>query len=188
MRNASAVTPLKSASQARLDRIARFARWLVLVGGALLALNTVFAWFQPDYAASAVRAETQVALLAPLTLRTRVLAGAWDLVSILAPLVALAHLWTVFGEYAQTRIFSVRALRGLHGFARWMLATAVLTPPFRAVMSVIATWQNGPGRRELNLLVTSGDYLTLLFAVVVLAICSVMVEAARIAEDNKGFV
>jgi hypothetical protein len=186
--NTSALTPPKPAPQARLDRIARFARWLVLVGGALLALNTAYAWFRPEYAASAIRLETSVALLGPLTLRTRVLAGAWDLVSILAPLVALAHLWNVFGEYAQSRIFSVRALRGLRGFARWMLATAVLAPLFRAVMSAIATWQNGPGHRELNLLVTARDYLTLLFAVVVLAFCSVMVEAARIAEDNEGFV
>jgi hypothetical protein len=182
------LAPPTSAPQARLQRIARLARGLVLVGGVMLAINTAFAWFQPGYAASAIQVQTDVAILGPLTLRTRVLAGAWDLMSIIAPLLALAHLWNVFGEYAQSRIFSVRALQGLRGFSRWMLATALLTPLFRAVMSVIATWQNGQGHRELNLTISSGDYMTLLFGVVVLAISSVMAEAARIAEDNEGFV
>ena len=183
-----ALAPPKSSPQARFRRIANFARGLILVGGALLATNTVLAWFQPQYAATAIKVQTEVAILGPLTLQTRVFAGLWDLVSITVPLVALVHLWNVFGEYAQSRIFSVRALASLRSFARWMLATALLTPVFRAVMSVIATWQNGHGQRELNLTISSDDYMTLLFGVVTLAISSVMVEAARIAADNEGFV
>jgi hypothetical protein len=34
----------------------------------------------------------------------------------------------------------------------------------------------------------SDDYMLLLLGVVLLAIASVMTEAARIAEDNEGFV
>ena len=81
-----------------------------------------------------------------------------------------------------------RALASLRSFARWMLAAAFLSPVYRAVLSVLVTLQNGPGKRELTLDLTSDDYLMLLVGVVLLAISSVMAEAARIAEDNEGFV
>ena len=57
-----------------------------------------------------------------------------------------------------------------------------------AVLSVIVTWHNGPGKREVDASLSSDDYMVLLLGVALLAISSVMVEAARIAEDNEGFV
>jgi len=69
-----------------------------------------------------------------------------------------------------------------------VLVAAFLAPVYRAVLSVLVTLQNGPGKRELTLNLSSDDYLMLLIGVVLLAISSVMADAARIAEDNEGFV
>ena len=85
-------------------------------------------------------------------------------------------------------MFSHRALVSLRGFARCVLATAFATPLYGAVLSVIVTFDRQPGTRQLNLQFSSTDYTMLLIGAVLLAIATVMAEAARVAEDNAGFV
>ena len=177
-----------SSPQARFHRIARFARALVLAGGALFALNALATWIFPDYAVRIVTSQVDVRILAPLKPWTRVAYVLWDIPSLAVILVALYRLWQLFGEYLRSRVFSALALTSLRGFARWVLVAAVCSPFYRAGLSVILTWQNGPGKRQLTINLYSDDYLALLLGVVILAISSVMVEAARIAEDNEGFV
>jgi hypothetical protein len=182
------LSPPRLPPQARLQRLARIARALVLAGGALFVLNALGTWLFPDYAARIIKSQVEVHILAPLTPRTRAMYVLWDIPSLAVILMALLRLWQLFGEYLQSRVFSARALASLRSFARWMLAAAFLSPVYRAGLSVIVSWQNGPGRRELTVNLSSDDYLMLLLGVVLLAISSVMAEAARIAEDNEGFV
>jgi hypothetical protein len=185
---APVLVPPRLSPQARFHRIARIARALVLAGGALFVLNTLGMWLYPDYAARIIASHTHAGIIGALTPTTRVMVMLWDLPSLAVILMALLRLWQLFGEYLQARIFSARALASLRSFARWVLAAAFLSPVYRAVLSVLVTLQNGPGKRELTLDLTSDDYLMLLVGVVLLAISSVMAEAARIAEDNEGFV
>ena len=186
--NLSALAPPRTPPQARLHRIARFARRLVLAGGILFVLNALGTWFFADYASHIIKSLVNVQILGPLTPLTRIIYVLWDIPSLAVILAALVQLWHLFGEYLQSRIFSARALSSLRGFARWVLAAAVLSPIYRAGLSVIVTWQNGPGMRQFSLDFSSNDYLVLLLSVVIFAISSVMAEAARIAEDNEGFV
>jgi hypothetical protein len=183
-----ALVPPRPAPQARFQRIARLARALILAGGALFVANALGTWFFPDYAAHVIASLVEVRIDAPLGPLTRVVYVLWDIPSLAVILMALLRLWQLFGEYLQSRVFSARALASLHGFARWELAAALLSPVYRAGLSVIVSWQNGPGRRELTINLSSDDYLMLLLGVVLLAISGVMAEAARIAEDNEGFV
>jgi hypothetical protein len=182
------LSPPRTSPQAGIQRIARIARALVLIGAAVFALNSLASWIFPDYAAHIVASENNGAAVGPLTGWTRVAYIAWDIPSLAIILAALWRLWQLFGEYLHARIFSARALTSLRGFARWTLAAAFWSPIYRAVLSVITTWHNGPGKRELDVALSSDDYMVLLLGVVLLAIASVMVEAARIAEDNEGFV
>ena len=183
-----ALTPPRSSPQARFHRIARIARALVLAGGALFTFNALGTWIFPDYAISTITSVVQAHIIGPLTPATRVAYVLWDIPSLAIILVVLLRLWQLFGEYLHSRIFSARALASLRGFARWTLVAAFWSPVYRAVLSVIVTWQNGPGKRELTVDLSSDDYLMVLVGVVILAISSVMAEAARIAEDNEGFV
>ena len=182
------LTPPRPSPQARFQRIARIARALILGGGALFTVNAVCTWLFPDYAVHIIKTETNAGIVGPLTTATRLMFVAWDIPSLAVTLMALLRLWQLFGEYLQARVFSARALASLHSFARWLLAAAFLSPVYRAVLSVLVTLQNGPGKRELTLNLSSDDYLMVLMGVVLLAISSVMAEAARIAEDNEGFV
>jgi len=186
--NKPVLAPPRTPPQPRFLRIARLARGLVLFGGALFVVNELCMTLMPDWAANIIKIQTDVTLLGPLTPATRAMVLLWDLPALFVVLAALYELWKLFGEYLQSRVFSARALASLRDFARWILADALLSPVYRAVLSVIATWQNGPGHRQFNLNLSSDDYFMLLVGVVMLAISTVMVEAARIAEDNEGFV
>ena len=172
----------------RIVFIARLARGLVLAGAALFALNSVATWIFPGYAANIIASQDNGAAVGPIEGWTRVAYVLWDIPSLAVILLALWRLWQLFGEYLHARIFSARGLTSLRGFARWTLAAAFWSPIYRAGLSVIATWHNGPGKREIDVSLSSDDYMVLLLGVVLLAIASVMVEAARIAEDNEGFV
>ncbi len=186
--NAPVLSPPRTSPQVGFHRVARIARGLVLAGGALFALNALATWIFPDYAIRIITSLVQVKLVEPFTTSTRVMYVLWDIPSLAVILIALFRLWQLFGEYLHSRIFSARALTSLRGFARWTLVAAFWSPVYRAVLSVIVTWQNGPGKRELTIDLSSDDYMMVLLGVVLLAISSVMVEAARIAEDNEGFV
>ena len=182
------LAPPRLSPQTRFHRTARIGRALVLAGAGLFLLNALCTWLFPDYAVHIIKSQTHAGIIGPLTQTTRLLYVLWDIPSLAVILMALFRLWQLFGEYLQSRVFSARALASLRSFARWTLAAAFLSPVYRAVLSVLVTLQNGPGKRELTLDLSSDDYMALLLGVVVLAISSVMAEAARIAEDNEGFV
>jgi hypothetical protein len=185
---APALAPPRISPQPRFRRIALTARWMVAAGAALFCVNALGTWLFPDYAVHIIDSLVSTHVLAPLAGWARVAYVLWDIPSLAVILVALWRLWQLFGEYLHSRIFSARALASLLGFARWTLVAAFWSPVYRAVLSVIVTWNNGPGKRQLVINFSSDDYFLLLVGVVLLAIASVMVEAARIAEDNEGFV
>ncbi len=174
--------------QARLRRMARAVRALILVGVAVVVGATIYSWSSPERALDQIRRVTSVCELEHLPAQAQMAGALWTLLPTALVLLALQRLWRLFGEYGQARVFSPRALLGLRGFARCLLAMALVSPVYGAVLSVIATWMNGPGKRQLNVSVSSDEYAMLLVGAVLLAISSVMAEAARVAEDNAGFV
>lgn len=119
--------------------------------------------------------------------------GRWRLVAASLPLVAVGlalmwQLWSLFGEYLRGAVFSPRALACLRRFASLMVVLAVLEPVSRALNTVVLSWDRPPGQRVLQVTLTSNDYALLLGALVFVALARVMTEAARVAEENEGFV
>jgi Protein of unknown function (DUF2975) len=173
--------------QLSLRRLALFVRVLIVLGAVLLLGAYVWIWLAPGHVHSQVKeaAGIDVSAIAP---HTQVAGALWTLVPTGIWLVALHRLWQLFGEYALGNVFSHRALVSLRGFARCALATAFAEPIYGAVLSVIVTFDRKPGTRELNLAFSSNDFIILLIGAVLLAIATVMAEAARVAEDNAGFV
>ena len=170
----------------RVRLLARVVRTLIAVGALALVGTELWAWSTPGHALEVLR---HASAKAPRVSPPVMLLGAlFSIVPAGVLLIALHRLWGVFGEYAQGRVFSRRALVCLRGFARWLLVDAAITPIYGAALSVVATWEYGPGKRELEVQFGTEDYTQLLFGFVVLAISTVMAEAARVAEDNEGFV
>lgn len=171
----------------RLRRLALFVRVLIVIGALLAVGCTAWVWLVPGHAHSQVKEAADVDI-DQMALHTQVAGALWTLLPLGIALLALQRLWRLFGEYARARVFSQRALMNLRGFARCVLTMAFVSPLYGAVLSVIVTFDRRPGTRELNLQFTSGDFAMLLIGAVLLAIASVMAEAARVAEDNAGFV
>lgn len=171
----------------RLRRMAWLVRILIVIGALSAVGCTLWVWVVPGHAHSQIKEAAEVDI-DQMALHTQVAGGLWTLLPIGIVLLSLHRLWRLFGEYAQARVFSQRALLNLRGFARCVLAMAFTSPIYGAVLSVIVTFDRKPGTRELNLSFTSGDFAMLLIGAVLLAIASVMAEAARVAEDNAGFV
>lgn len=123
-----------------------------------------------------------------LTLATRARMAGSALPQVLIGLVLLWQLWALFGEYLRGAVFSARALRCLNRCAWLLLALSLAQPLSQALMSVAISWDNPPGQRVLMVTLTSNDYALVLGALVFIAIARVMTEAARLAEENEGFV
>jgi hypothetical protein len=181
-------TPPVPLAPARLRRLAWIVRTLIAVGAFGLVAALVWTWISPERALAQLKTVTEGGGPSGVAADTRVAGAALALLPLGLTLLALQRLWGLFGEYAQGRVFSHRALGCLRGFARCVLAQAIVSPLYAAVLSVIATWHNAPGTRQLNLNFSSDHYAMLLLGAVLLAISSVMAEAARAAEENAGFV
>ena len=173
---------------ARLRRLAWVVRGLIVFGAFALVAALVWTWAVPAHALAYVKDVSSVCNPARLGPGAHLVGAVWSLLPLGTSLLGLQRLWVLFGEYAQGRVFGQRALLCLRDFARCILALSVIAPVYTAVLSVIATWANAPGTRQLNIDVSSNDYAMLLFGAVLLAISTVMAEAARVAEDNAGFV
>ena len=171
----------------RLRRLALVVRALIVVGAVLLVGASAWAWVVPGHLHAEIKEAAGVDV-DQLAARTQLIGALWTLLPLGIVGLGLLRLWQLFGEYGLGRVFSHRALVSLRGFARCVLATAFATPLYGAVLSVIVTFDRRPGTRQLNLQFSSNDYAMLLIGAVLLAIASVMAEAARVAEDNAGFV
>jgi hypothetical protein len=172
----------------RLRRTTTFVRTLIVLGAVALLAHTAWAWISPERALEEFTKISATPHVDRITLQAQVLGALWTLLPVGIILLGLLRLWQLFSEFREGRVFSLRALASLRGFARCLVASAVVAPIYGSVLSVIVTWVNGPGRRELTLQVSSDDYTLLLLGAVLLALSSVMTEAARVAEDNAGFV
>jgi Protein of unknown function (DUF2975) len=164
-----------------------FVRVLCVLGAVSLIGVPLWFWLSPDWIA---RTSDQLGGVRETTVdeRAQQLGAAASLLPVSIGLFTLWQLWQLFGQYALGEVFSRVALAHLRRFAWALLAAAIVTPLFRALMSVVLTLGNGPGKRMLVIGLSWNDYMALLLAVVLLAIATVMGEAVRLAEENESFV
>jgi Protein of unknown function (DUF2975) len=182
----------QTALSRRLRGLCLAVRALVLVGApVLLAVPLLYAFAPQAMSAAGFRPPLdELSQLAQggVTDAVRQRAALVALLPVSVSLWLLWQLWGLFGEYRQGAVFSPRALACLRRFALGLLALGLVQPAARALGSVAVSWDNPPGQRLLVVSLDSGDYALLLVALVFIAIARVMTEAARVAEENEGFV
>jgi hypothetical protein len=162
-------------------------RLLVLAGAAALLILPPLFWSDPDWVRAAAPSVAGVSIdAADAGLRWRGLLGSLPVIGL--GLFVLWRLWQLFAEYARGRALGRPALARLRSFARALLAWVIAKPLVGAAMSVLMTWDNPPGQRQLVLSFSSDDYLMVLLAAVLLCIAHVMHTAVQAAEENEGFV
>lgn len=123
-----------------------------------------------------------------LTLAVRIRMAVVTLLPVGLGLALMWQLWSLFGEYLRGNVFGARALACFRRFATLLFVLSLAQPAAVALMSIAVSWDNPPGQRQLVVSVSSNDYALVLGALVCMAIARVMTEAARVAEENEGFV
>lgn len=172
-----------------LERNAKIVRSIVGLGAAALCLQPLLLLVSDETGLVFFAATGLLGLPGfPEDLGTRWRTAVVSLVPVGGALYALWQLWRLFGEYGQGRVFGQAAQRLLVRFSWAVLVLALVLPFLRGVMSVAFSLANPPGQRYVQLSFEWFDYLQILLGLVLVSIASVMAEAARLADDNAGFV
>lgn len=175
-----------------LSRIARLSRGLEIItdiGIALVATLTIACFLIPDWTRNLLLAKLgQAGAALPVTAQARVAAAVIIAMPVAVMLYGLWNVRALFREFAQGRVFTTDAARHLQVFAATVLAQAPLGPLTSAGLSFAVSMVNEPGSRMLAITFSLHDYYALIVGGALFAIASVMREAARLADENAGFV
>jgi len=186
--NLPSAAPL-SVSLSRLARLSRALEIMADIGIALVATLTVACFLVPDWTRNLLLAKLgQVGAALPVTPRTRLAAATVVAVPVAVMLYGLWHVRALFREFGQGRVFTERAARHLQMFAITVLAQAPLGPLTSAGLSFAVSMAQDTGPRMFAITLSLHDYYALIVGGALFAIASVMREAARLADENAGFV
>jgi hypothetical protein len=187
MPNAEATLP--SAAIGRLARLSRVMEMVIWFGIALIAVLTIAALLIQDWTRNIALAKLgQAGAALPITPPGQAVAGLVLAIPVGLMVYGLLAARRMFGEFAGGEIFSERAARHLQIFAATVLAQAPLGPLTAAGFSAALSLGNPPGQRALTIAFSVNDYFALIVGGVLFAAATVMREAARLADENKGFV
>ena len=186
--NSTPATPL-SVPLSRIARLSRTMEIMTDIGIVLVAGLTIAGLLIPDWTRNLLLAKLgQTGAALPVTAQARVAAAVVVAVPVAVMLYGLFAVRALFREFAQGHVFSVQAARHLQVFAATVLAQAPLGPLTSAGLSLAVSMASEPGSRMLAITFSLHDYYALIVGGALFAIASVMREAARLADENAGFV
>jgi len=174
---------------ARLARLSQAMMWVTTVGIGLIVVLTVLGFLIPDWTRNALLARLgQVGTALPLTPAARLVAAAIFAVPVGVMLWGLWQVRALFRDFAEGRVFTENAARHLQMFGVAVLAQAPLGPLTATLLALALSLANSQGERLLLITFSLNDYFALIIGGVLVAVATVMREAARLAEENAGFV
>jgi hypothetical protein len=160
---------------------------LLLIGGLILAGATFL--FMPELARDILVSAAPVSRMdvpPGVALLYGLQAAGWVVLGL--NLFVLWHIHSLFRLYARGDALSSRC--GLH--LRRIGLGLMLLPPgatfYGIVSSVLLSWGNGPGARELAIAVNVQSLGFLVGGALLLFVGMTIREASEIAEENRGFV
>jgi DUF2975 family protein len=185
----SAEATLPSAAIGRLARLSRVMEMVTWFGIALIAILAIAAVLIQDWTRNIALAKLgQAGAALPVTPLGQAVAGLVLAIPVGVMIYGLLAARRMFAEFAHGEIFSERAARHLQSFAATVLAQAPLGPLTAAGFSAALSLGTPPGQRAITIAFSINDYFALIVGGVLFAAATVMREAARLADENKGFV
>ncbi|HEX2010954.1 MAG TPA: DUF2975 domain-containing protein [Roseateles sp.] len=183
--NSRATPPLDTPR--RIRRLANCVRLLSSVGAlAVLTLLQLF-WSQPGWVERLARDDWGLKAV-QLDPGSRLLGCAASMLPGGVALLALWQLWSLFGCYARGELLTLRPAGHLRRLGLALIGLAAALPLGHTLTVLALTWGNPPGQRVLWFGLSSQHYLSLLFGLVLLALATVLAEAARVAREHSEFV
>jgi hypothetical protein len=173
----------------RLGRLSAFMCVAVAIVGVFAELALAWVWLSPDYVASMVVPRLGLAN-APALIDgwTRFLGFLVSMVPMGVLLFMLHQSFKLFDAYRRGDVFTDDAPKRLRRIGLSMVALAPLCPLAAAALGMLMTSANPPGQRILAIGIGLDDMLIGILGGMVLAIGHVMVEAKRLADENRQIV
>jgi hypothetical protein len=101
---------------------------------------------------------------------------------------ALIQLRRTFVAFTRGAYFSVQAIAGLRQFALFIGTACLIEILLTPLRTVLLTWLNGEGQRQVVLALSSSQVMALVTALCVWVVTWVIGRAALLQEENKQFV
>lgn len=177
----------------RAGRLVNRLYWLVTLGSfaGLVAIVSSPWWMTTEWLLQLAAFQWRVApehMPASLSTDSLWLARAALLLPGPLGLVALWHLRQLLAHYRHGALFDVRAARLLRSVGLWLTSMGALQTLAPTLGALALTLHNAPGHRILAFGISFENYTVLLFGTLNVLLASVMLEAARIAQENQEFV
>jgi hypothetical protein len=199
------MTPSAHSGTPRFVHLSRLMMWLTTLGNVVMWVAVfgivlfvgliVLEAYIPNWIRAQIRTQLQEASAgAPTTPHGLVLGSLVLAIPISVILYGLLAVRRMFAAFARGEVFTAQTARHLQVFAATMLAQAALRPLTAAGLWAVVWFTDPPGDRARTIAFSIDDYLLIndYFALIVggvlLAAATVIREAARIAEENAGFV
>ena len=109
-------------------------------------------------------------------------------VPLAAVVFGLWHVRLLFGSYERGEIFTRAAARHIRLAGLAMAANVIATLIAYPLGSVLLTYDNPPGARQVSIAFGSNHYMLLLTAGLLIVIGWVMGEATRLSDENRQIV
>lgn len=176
------------ASSQALSRTARWMSRATII--ALVAIVAAYAglWLNLETAQDALREMLPGVSAQGVTAAQLCLGAALGFIPVANLAAALRELDSFFALYRRGDAFPPGAGERLRRVGLWLIALAVTAFVVRCTASVLFSWHLGDGNRQLAISISSSDIILLLFGGLVRMIGQVLVEARRVAEENRQFV
>lgn len=171
----------------RIRRLAFWVRAMCLVGLVVIGTLPFVFWAQPDWVAEVVGQFWGVEKF-QVTMTARLGGLAASLLPVGAILFSLWQMWMLFGCFARGELLAQEPAAHLRHLGLGMCALPFTQVLGRTLAILALTWGNPKGERQLWVGFSADHYLALLFGLLLLALAQVLLEAARVADENKGFI
>ncbi len=100
-------------------------------------------------------------------------------------MLILYFLIKLFKNYERQQIFSLINVRILRNVGYSLIIWQILIPIQQALLSVVLTWNNGPGQRFLAANFSSNNIVVILIACIVILISWIMAEGHKLQEEQE---
>jgi hypothetical protein len=171
--------------------LSRTATWMsraTIVALTAILVAYLGLWFDPKMAQQALREMLPGISLLGVTVTQLWLGAALGLIPVVILAIALWEVYSFFALYRRGDAFPFGAGERLRRVGLWLIALAVTALIVRCAASVLFSWHLGDGNRQLAISISSSDVILLLFGGLVRMIGQVLVEAGRVAEENRQFI
>lgn len=176
-------------SNTKLSKLSAVMCIVVAIGGALAEVALAWVWLFPDYVQALIvphigLGQTPVSL----DFGTRLAGFGVSSIPLAVLFYALHQAYALFDAYRLGHAFPEHAPLRLRRIGLSMLALSVLRPITNCLLGLVLTAANPPGQKLLVIGLSIDDYMIAIFGGLILAIAHVMIEANRLADDNRQII